>query len=102
MFSRIFMCFPYIHAIFHIPMFFTRYTSNFLSKILDSHNLTRPQAFSPGGTSYNGLYEDAPPKGVLAFLDSMYGKGVPFSSWSYAKEVPFQGKVFERVPIFEI
>jgi len=41
-----------------------------------------------GGTPYNGLCGDAL---LCTFLASRYVKGVPF-----------QGKVFERVPIFEI
>jgi len=64
------------------------------------------------GNPYNGLYGDAPPKRVT-FLDSRYGKGVLFSRWRYVKGVyifkegfvkgvPFQGKLCERVPIFEI
>jgi len=48
---------------------------------------------------YDGVYGDAPPeRGNI--LSSRYRKGVPFSGWRYVKEIPSQGKVYERFPIF--
>jgi len=36
------------------------------------------------------------------FLGSRYGNGVALSGWRNVKGVPFQGKLCESVPIFEI
>jgi len=54
-----------------------------------------------GGTPYNEIHGDAPPERDI-FLGSRYGKGVAFLGWRYVIGVHFQGKVCERVPIFEI
>jgi len=52
----------------------------------------------PGGSlpimDYTGMLRGT-------FLGSRYGKGVLFSGWRYVKGAPLQGKVCERVPVFQ-